>query len=141
MDALLEEKTGASNSLDIIRKPFITSTENNPKTGLPQSQLDINPERRELVNENDVIAQLFEYDSTETAGSLVIIFYLTAALTALSWLSSFFICQFANVTPPPRRPSPTPPSSASSPSRSSVESLSSSTCCCWRGARCSTCCG
>jgi hypothetical protein len=40
MDALLEEKIGVANSLEIIRKPFIASTENINKTALPQSQLD-----------------------------------------------------------------------------------------------------
>ncbi len=46
MDGLLEEKIGAANSLDIIRKPFIAFAENNTRNGILQNQLDANPERR-----------------------------------------------------------------------------------------------
>lgn len=89
-----------ANSLEIIRKPFIASFENITKTVLPQSQLDATIQERRDIDENDVIAQLFKYDSSETTGSLTNIFYLTAFLMGLNWLSSLFLCQFVNVTPP-----------------------------------------
>jgi hypothetical protein len=44
---------------------------------------------------------MFEYDSTETAATLAVIFYLTATLAALTWLASLFLCQFLNVRTPP----------------------------------------
>jgi len=44
------------------------------------------------------VRQLFEYDSSETASTLTNIFYITAFLTVLAWLSSFFICQFLSVS-------------------------------------------
>lgn len=96
METLVEEREGVRNSLAIIRKPFVTSAD--PASDkYPENMLIDNNPLREDMQEDDIIRQMFEYDSSETAATLTVIFYITGTLLLLSWLSSLFICQFLNV--------------------------------------------